>query len=114
MPYELTPEVEKQILEFKDKNKFGAAELWDERGLIPSPENIINSMEQTVNNSIDRLIDKKAELSTNTIKSIIKEELQNQKVRLDTEEREFLAETFFELCEILQVDIKRELNRYLY
>jgi hypothetical protein len=110
--YILTKEIEKQLVALRNKDKF-SQEGWAQRGLIPSPPSVIFNMNNAIHTAIDKIIDSKEELTESKIKMIIRKELYKVKM-MDTEEREFIGDTFFELALILKIDCKEELNDFMY
>ena len=53
-----------ELLDFKNKEKFSDAE-WEERGLNPSSDSVIQDMKTSVNVFIDELIEKLQDKSEN-------------------------------------------------
>ena len=106
--YTLTKDVEASIISFRDNDHF-SEKNWDKRGLVPSPQNVLKQMQACVYNAVNGIIKDKGKLTEEKIKSIIEDELLKTK-SMDTEEREFLAETFYELSSILKIACKEILN----
>jgi hypothetical protein len=73
-------------------------------------------MEDLFNDCTDSLIDSiKSNRNESANKKIIKNGLQRfNKLDYDTEEREFICDYFYELSQIINVDIKNDLNNWLY
>jgi hypothetical protein len=108
----MTPQLLTELNAFKAKDKF-SANAWEERGLMPSPEETVRSMSHAVNAAVDEIINSKQDLTEEKIQAVVEANLDDAG-ELDTEEREFLAETFYELSSIMKVDTKDILNSYMY
>jgi len=111
-PYVLSKETEEQLLTFKNKDKF-SKQSWDQRGLMPSPPNVIFQMNNSIHNTVDQILSSKQTLTENNIKKIIRLEMEKVKM-LDTEEREFMGDVFFELSTILNINCQEEINDFMY
>ena len=104
-----------KLVAFKQRDKF-STKAWNDRGLNPSSPEICTQLSTLLNSCVEKLI---SALDTNTtstqVKTILKTELsKTDKVNYDTEENEFICELFYELATITKVDIKRNLNKWLY
>jgi hypothetical protein len=104
-----------KLIAFRNRNKF-SAEAWDSRGLMQSSDELCNELTDLFNNTADELINA---LNTNSsskqLFKILKSNLSLfRKQHYDTEEKEFIVDVFFELSEIVEVDIKDHLNKWLY
>ena len=104
-------EIIEKLKRFREKNKFSDSE-WEKRGLNPSDSDLCLKMENLFNGCTDSLINS---VENNNNQRKIKKSLKNglqkfDKLDYDTEEREFI----FELSQIVDIDIKNELNNWLY
>lgn len=108
-------EILEKLSQFKQKDKFSDSE-WDKRGLNPSDIELCSKMERLFNDCADSLINSvKNNKNKKANKKILKSGLQRfNKLDYDTEEREFICDYFFELSQIVDVDIKNNLNNWLY
>ena len=104
-----------ELLDFKNKEKFSDAE-WEERGLNPSSDSVIQDMKTSVNVFIDELIEKLQDKSENPdledtfIQSLNQFDLENY----DTEEREFIIDNLHQVSNICNLKVPNELNKLLY
>ena len=108
-------EIIEKLKRFREKSKFSNSE-WEKRGLNPSDSDLCIKMENLFNDCTDSLIDS---VENNKNQRLIKKSLKNglhsfDKLDYDTEEREFICDYFFELSQIVEIDIKNELNNWLY
>ena len=100
---------------FTLRDKF-STEKWEERGLNPSSYELCQNLNTIFNSVVVELIG----LINNgradkELKSALKVNLKKiNKNEFDTEERDFICDLFFELGDILEVDIKSELNKWQY
>ena len=104
-------EIIEKLKRFREKNKFSDSE-WEKRELNPSDSDLCLKMENLFNGCTDSLINS---VENNNNQRKIKKSLKNglqkfDKLDYDTEEREFI----FELSQIVDIDIKNELNNWLY
>lgn len=90
----------------RDKQKFTDPE-WDERGLIPSPPDVIQRMTDLTDDVLDALIeDLEADLEPQQIEETLIESLyQIDKTEFDTEEREYIIDTFYNIGMILDIPL---------
>ncbi|MBO9701869.1 MAG: DUF4844 domain-containing protein [Sporocytophaga sp.] len=104
-----------RLKQFKSKDKFSNEE-WDKRGLIPSDQVISNELNSMLNAAAEELIQLLNNGSDNSkLKKALKSRLKHiNKSAFDTEEKEFIADYFYDLAEIVNVDFKDELNNWLY
>ena len=104
-----------ELIEFKNREKFSAS-AWLARGLNPSDSNMCSWLEREFNACTDSLIEAvKSGNRPKQYKTILRSSLSHFHVRqLDTEEREFVCDTFFVISEILSIDFKGDLTRWLY
>lgn len=98
-----------------DKRKFGDFE-WEKRGLNPSNSELCEHLENNFNLCLSSLI---ILLEANSSGKILKKELNKglqsfDKSNFDTEEKEFICDYFYEISKIIEVNIKNELNAWLY
>lgn len=104
-----------QLIAFKNKEKFSAS-VWEERGLNPSPAEMCIYLQQFFNDCAARLI-LAVEKATTTakLKALLKQQLGELNADdYDTEESEFICDLFYELGQIIGVDIDDALNAWLY
>lgn len=104
-----------QLINFKARNKFSERE-WEKRGFNPSISEVSYKLEQLFNSIADDLI---TAISNNVtdklLKAILKDSLKKLKTSdFDTEEREFICEYFYELSNIIKINFKNNLDRWLY
>jgi hypothetical protein len=98
------------------KSELYADSEWDKRGLIPSEKEKVEQMKLLTNECLDKIIEESRDYQT---KSNYKKVLENglrrfNKSDFDTEEKEFIADKFYEISLILDVDFKEQLNVWLY
>lgn len=98
-----------------DKKKFADSE-WENRGLNPSDSDLCEYMEVKFNACLNSLI---ALLRANYSEKILKNDLRKglksfDKFKFDTEEKEFICDTFLEISKVIEIDFKNDLNRWLY
>ncbi len=100
---------------FLNKDKFSSIE-WQKRGLNPSSDEICHLMSEGLNNCCIELIElQKFDKSKNTLKKSLKKGLSSiDKRQLDTEEKEFVCDCFYELAAIVSIEINDELNSWMY
>lgn len=107
--------MKEKLKKLRLKTKFSDFE-WEERGLNPSNEELCLKMETLLNNCLDEiiiLIEKNE--SKQRIKKTLKKGLSSFDSReFDTEEKEFICDYFFEISKIIELDIKNDLNSWLY
>lgn len=108
-PYTLSKEVKDSLYIFQKTDHF-SDENWDERGLIPSPQAVEDEMNAALQEAIEEVVEQQHELTENKVKDILMKQLKQEEGRLDTEEREYLLDLFFELADILKVNIKTEFD----
>lgn len=104
-----------ELHRFLEKDKFSDS-IWESRGLNPSSSELCQKMNELLNNCCLELIELSKKGATN---KALKKELQNglstfNKADYDTEEKEFICDYFLELSQIVDVNFKDELNKWLY
>ncbi|MBS1602440.1 MAG: DUF4844 domain-containing protein [Bacteroidetes bacterium] len=104
-----------ELLEFRNREKFSISE-WNARGLIPCDSAKCSRLELEFNSCADRLIESvNANEGQKQFRSILRKSLKNfDKNELDTEEREFICDIFFIVCEIVSIDFKDDMSKWLY
>lgn len=104
-----------QLEAFKQLQKFSTF-AWKKRGLNPSDSSLCEHLEHLFNKCADNLLDGvQSDVSTRQLKNILKHNLRNFKSsNYDTEEREFICDYFLQLSNIVSVNIKDNLNSWLY
>lgn len=100
---------------FRQQEKFSDV-AWHERGLTPSGSDRCAALEQLFNDCTDQLIAAiRSGASQRACKSILKKELTRlRRDHYDTEEAEFICDYFHLLSRIVGVDLKSQLNSWLY
>lgn len=100
---------------FKRRNKFSVTE-WNNRGLNPSSDALCAQLSDLFNNCTDALTAAvNSEYSKRKLKSILAMHLQRfDKSDYDSEERGFIADLFYELSGILDIDFRYKLNSWMY
>jgi hypothetical protein len=104
-----------QIQAFKERDKFSTA-AWNARGLNPSEKSMCDKLQRLFNDCADAVL--KA-LQSNATPKELRPILNAQLSKLeaneyDTEEKEFIADTFMEIAELTNVDFSKTLNDWLY
>jgi len=110
-----TEKIKKQILLFQSKDKF-ADEEWEKRGLNPSVNEMSVELNLLFNNIAEDLLQSlEKESSKKKLLRVLKNGLKRfRKSKYDTEEKAFICDYFFELSEIVNVDFKDNLNKWMY
>jgi hypothetical protein len=96
-------------------NKFDD-NAFKERGLIPSGRQLSNQMNSLLNECLEEIIEK----SQNGSKPIAVSRYLNKglkrfgKFAYDTEEKEFIADEFYKLSEILDIDFNENIDKWVY
>jgi hypothetical protein len=114
-PYTMKPQVLTNLQAFRAKNKFADSE-WKKRGLNPSAGSLSLQMNSLFNDCADELIKQVAngtnerKLKLTLLAGLEKFDSWNY----DTEEKEFIVDYFYGLSQFIEVDIKEELNSWLY
>lgn len=111
----MTERIIKKLIEFRQKDKFSYSE-WEKRGLNPSRQEIIDKMDTSINRCIDEVIEQvQKRASQKELILILKKGVSRlDKREYDTEEKEFICDCFYQLSQIIGVDIKNILNKWLY
>ena len=91
-------------------------EEWEKRGLNPSSTELSIYLDSALNSCLESLIHViEKSNSEKRIKRALKAGLKSiDKSALDTEEKEFVADYFYQISRTVCVDIKNELNSWLY
>lgn len=100
---------------FKSRIKF-SSESWEQRGLNPSSVELCQKMEFLFNSICDEIVDSlQTDIADKQLKELLKDGLKRFKRKdYDTEEAEFICDLFLELGIIVEIDIKSDLNKWLY
>jgi hypothetical protein len=103
------------LIAFIQTDKF-CLSAWDERGLNPSDNEMCKFLQDTFNNIAEEL---KMTIISNkkggALKSILKTGLKLfSKSDYDTEEKQFICDTFNTLAKIVDVNFASTLNKWLY
>jgi hypothetical protein len=103
------------LQEFISRDKF-SDKSWNKRGLNPSAPEMSSFLGSFFNDCASGLITKlESRTKTSLLKLYLKSSLRSLNKRdYDTEEKEFICDLFMEMADIIHVDIKRMLNRWLY
>jgi hypothetical protein len=111
----MNKEILKKLQEFLKRDKFNK-KLFEKRGLNPSPKETINLMEEAINECIKELVElSKQDKPDKFLKrKLIKYLNSLDKSNFDTEEKEFLLDYFDELSKIIQINIDKELDGWIY
>lgn len=104
-----------QLDSLKNSYKFSDND-WDKRGLIPSEKSLSDNMDKLLNDCLGELIStQNKNLSKKVYKTILNRGLKRfRKLDYDTEEREFIADKFDEIANIIRIDFNEDLNIWLY
>lgn len=104
-----------KLTDFIHRDKF-STEVWNERGLNPSSDELCQYLTSFFNTSADKLIEKvKTHSSARQLKSVLKSQLSTlEKSNFDTEEKEFICDLFHELAATVEVNFNDNLNTWLY
>ncbi len=110
-----TEKIKTQLGLFQSKDKFSDEE-WKRRGLNPSANEISFKLNAMFNKLAADLVQAIGDgKRARELSSILKKGLKNfSKSDYDTEEREFICDYFFELSEIINIDFKENLNKWMY
>jgi hypothetical protein len=110
-----SPSVSEQLAQFQERDLFSAA-AWRARGLNPSSNEMSQALTAFFHDCAKELEKAgRAGQSSRQMKTILTSALsQVNKIRFDTEEREFIVDTFQELATIVGIDIRTQLSRWLY
>ena len=100
---------------FRQRDKF-SVEGWNSRELNPSSDELCERLTFLFNDCADALIEAVGrQCSDRQLKSILTQHLNGLNRRdFDTEEREFIADLFYELSKILNIGFKHKLNSWMY
>lgn len=107
--------IKASLIAYKQKNKF-SDDAWESRGLIAPDIDLCKEMQLTVNEVIDNLLETiDSDNAAKSAKNILKNGLKLfDKIGFDTEEKEFIGDVFFELSNIVGINISSDLNKWLY
>jgi len=111
----LNTEAIEKLENLRKQEKF-TDEQWEERGLIPSSPEIVNAMTDLTNKGLDALLaDLRAGKSDADIQNTwLKGLYQFNAEDYDTEEREFIADIFYEIGTTLKIPMDKTLNVWMY
>jgi hypothetical protein len=100
---------------FRKLDKFSTS-AWEKRGLNPSDSEMCKRLQNLFNDCADNLIEAtNSDFKPRQLKSILKSWLDSvNSSDYDTEEREFICDYFDQLSKIVSVDLKDNLNSWLY
>lgn len=101
--------------DFINLDKFSSA-VWEQRGLIASPDLLFKQVSTVLNECARELkVSVKDDFHKIQVKRILKRALkQLRKSDYDTEEKELIAEYFYKLASIVNINFAYELNTWLY
>lgn len=108
-------DITNELKKLRQKDKF-ADSAWEKRGLIPSSNELSVMLNASIDSCLDTLIlHTEAEKSKEVLKKTLIGGLKNiNKSSLDTEEKEFVADYFFQISRIVEVDFQTQLSNWLY
>jgi hypothetical protein len=105
--------IQKKLNEFITRDKF-SNEAWEMRGLNSSGPEMSEYLNQYFNNIANKLVNIESN-NTNHYKETLLEGINGiDSVQFDTEEREFIIDTFLALSEITDTNLKKELTVWMY
>lgn len=105
--------VQEKLDEFIRKDKF-SNEAWELRGLNSSGPEMSEYLNQYFNNIANKLLEIEGN-NTNQYKKQLLEGIKGiDSMQFDTEEREFIIDTFLALSEITNTNLKKELTVWMY
>ena len=104
-----------KLKSFINKDKF-SAHAWEDRGLNPSDDAVCSSLQELFNACAENLIEATgSNFNQKQLKKILRDWLGSiNSSDFDTEEREFICDYFDELSKIVCVDLKDNLNSWIY
>ncbi len=104
-----------QLHDFIQKDKF-SKEAWNNRGLNASETALSNYLNVSLNDCGKILIQLvNGDVTKKEFKKALEIGLKKlKKSELDTEEKEMVCDYFFELSEIVAIDFRDNLNKWLY
>jgi hypothetical protein len=110
-----TPSTIDKLAQFQERDLFSAA-AWSARGLNPSGDHLCQELNIFFRSFAEALATAlTAGQSKRQVKALFISAFgQLDKNRYDREEKEFIADLFAELAAIVNVDIRYQLNRWLY
>src|SRR6187402_2030082 len=104
-----------KLTTLRQKDKFSDGE-WEKRGLESSESEVCDELNTLFNNTLDELIKAvETDAPGGKLKNVLSQHLSEfHKSAYDTEEREFIADLFYQLAKIVNVDFKHQLNNWIY
>jgi len=104
-----------KLTALRGKDKFSDGE-WEKRGLESSASELCEQLNSLFNDVLDDLIKAvEADASDRQLKGILSRHLSAfYRSAYDTEEREFIADLFYQLAKIVDVDFNHQLNTWIY
>lgn len=101
---------QQKLKEFISTDKF-SDEIWADRGLNSSGDEMSNRLNTFFNQCANKLLEYKEQNYKECLNNQLK---QIDSMNYDTEEREFIVDYFFDLAEICSIDLKEELMKWMY
>ena len=102
------------LTELKNSQKFSEREF-NKRGLNPSCDDIIETMENNIDECLSELIENlHSSKNKNSLKKTLRNNLKKIGENLDTEEKELIADNYSKIAITLGIDFKNDLNTWLY
>lgn len=104
-----------KLTALKQRDKFSDGE-WEKRGLNASVPELSHELNTLFNDALDALIKAvEKDASGTQLKSILSQHLSGfPRSEYDTEEREFIADLFYQLTKTVNIDFKHQLNNWMY
>ena len=114
-PITMKPRVLTNLQAFRARNKFADAE-WKARGLNLSDSTLSARMDSLFNTCADKLIKQVAGTpAEQQLRQTLSEGLESfDSSDYDTEEKEFIVDYFYGLSQFVGLDIKKDLNKWMY
>ncbi|MBS1663741.1 MAG: DUF4844 domain-containing protein [Bacteroidetes bacterium] len=109
------PSIHDQLVKFQERNLF-SVDAWHARGVNPSADNVSQELTTFFHDCAGALAEEvTAGKPPRQLKKVLTDALdQLDKFRYDTEEREFIADLFKELGDIVGVDIRNAITGWMY
>lgn len=108
-------EIIDRLVAFKQRDKF-SVKAWNDRGLHPSDDELCRNLTLLFNTTADNLMNAiHSNYSGRKLKATLEYELSKfNRLTYDREEKEFICDLFYELSMIVNINLKDNLNRWLY
>lgn len=104
-----------KLEEFIKRDKF-SEEAWNQRGLLPSSDEMSQELSAFFNATAQKLIKNiEKNSASKTLQKTFNSQLATlEKDDFDTEENEFVCDLLYELASLVEVEISEDLNNWLY